>query len=110
MPCSDRTYDVTIVGKSGLSEHSVAWYREHGFDYLVASSFIYNIPLVYKEKDVARRAFYASLEDEFELVMAFGPYRRDAEASFVFAEIYGPAVSLWQRQRPGPTLRVYRVE
>ena len=28
---------------------------------------------------------------------------------FIFDEIYGPAVSLWQRERPGPVLKIYAV-
>jgi hypothetical protein len=30
--------------------------------------------------------------------------------TFIFDEIYGPAISLWQRERPGPTIKVYRLK
>ena len=109
VPYSDRVYDVTIVGGTGLADHSIEWYREQGFEYLIASSFIYNIPLVYEERDAARRAFYASLDQELERVHEFRPYQGDAEPPFIFDEIYGPAVSLWQRERPGPTIKIYRI-
>ncbi len=110
VPYSDTIYDVTVVGGTGLADHPIAWYREQGFDYLIASSFIYNIPLVYPQRDAGRRAFYASLDQELELVQEFRPYAGDAELPFIFDEIYGPAISLWQRERPGPTLRIYRVK
>lgn len=29
---------------------------------------------------------------------------------FIFDEIYGSEVSLWQRERPGPTIKVCRVQ
>ena len=110
MPDSEREYNVTVVGDTGLAEHSAAWYREQRFDYLITSSFIYSIPLVYERQDAQRRAFYASLDQELELLQEFRPGHGDDEPPFIFDEIYGPAVSLWQRERPGPTLKIYRVE
>lgn len=115
MPNSARVYDVTylggtITGGIGLSDHPVAWYRDQGFNYLVASSFIYSIPLVFEDLELERQAFYASLDQELELVQEFRPYTGDHEPPFIFDEIYGPALSLWQRERPGPTLKMYRIE
>jgi hypothetical protein len=109
MPYSNNLYQVSIMGGAGLSDHSITWYREQGFDYLVTSSSIYNIPLLYEKKDNERRAFYASLDKELELVQDFRPYPGDVEPSFIFDEIYGPAISLWQRERPGPTIKIYRI-
>lgn len=109
VPYSNKVYDVTILRGTGLSDRPVAWYREQGFDYLIASSFIYNIPLVYEDRDAERRAFYASLDQELKLVQEFHPYESDSAPPFTFDEVYGPAVSLWQRERPGPTLKIYEV-
>jgi len=109
-PNSKRTYDVTLVGGTGLSDHPVAWYRQQGFEYLIASSFIYRIPLVYKKRNAERQAFYASLNNEFELVQEFRPYEGDTEPPFIFDEIYGPLISLWKRDRPGPTLKIYQIQ
>jgi hypothetical protein len=110
VPNSNKTYAVSIIGGKGLSDHPVAWYHEQGFDYLIASSFIYNIPLVNERQDAKRRAFYASLADELELVQEFRPNGYDYQPPFIFDEVYGPAISLWQRERPGPTLKIYGVE
>lgn len=110
VPRSERVYDVTIVGGTGLSDHPIEWYRENGFDYLIASSFIYRIPLVFPEQDRERRAFYDSLGRELTQVQAFYPTNDESEPGFIFDEIYGPAISLWQRERPGPVIRIYRVQ
>lgn len=108
-PNSTRTYDVTVVGGTGLADHPLTYYYEQGFEYLIASSNIYNIPLVDKKQDTERRAFYASLDQELELVQEFRPYKGDTEPPFIFDEVYGPAISLWQRERPGPTIKIYRL-
>jgi len=109
VPYSNRVYDLTIVGGTGLADHSLDWYREQGYDYLIASSFIYNIPLVYPERNAARRAFYEELDQNLELVQSFWPGEVGEEPPFIFDEIYGPVVSLWQRERPGPVIKIYRL-
>ncbi len=109
VPYSNRVYDLTIVGGTGLADHSLDWYREQGFDYLIASSFIYNIPLVYPERNAARRAFYEELDQKLELVQSFWPGEVGEDPPFIFDEIYGPTVSLWQRERPGPVIKIYRL-
>ena len=109
VPDSRRVYDVILVGGAGLSEHPIAWYRENGYEYLIASSFIYQIPLIFPDKDQERRVFYVSLARELTEVQVFRPADNGTEPDFIFDEIYGPAISLWQRERPGPTLRIYRV-
>lgn len=100
-------YDVTLAGGAGLSDHPLGWYHDQGFDYLVASSFIYQIPLVDEARDAKRRAFYSSLPEQLHLVQVLRPRHDDKEPRFVFDEIYGPLISLWQRERPGPTIKIY---
>ena len=109
-PLSRETYEVDTRGGEGLSGRPLAWYREQGFDYLIASSFIYRIPLLDKEQDARRRAFYAALDEELELVQQFSPGEGDIEPPFVFDEIYSPWISVWHRERPGPVLKIYRVK
>lgn len=108
-PNSKRVYDVTTVGSIGLQAHSLAWYRERGIEYLVATSFIYAIPMRDRTANKDREAFYASLEEDLELVEAIWPNRSQTEPSFVLDEVLGPVVSLWERDRPGPTLKIYRL-
>jgi 4-amino-4-deoxy-L-arabinose transferase-like glycosyltransferase len=109
-PDSSRVYEVAFLGGKGLSDHSIWWYRDQGFDYLIASSFIYDIPLTDRQEGAERQAFYASLDEEFTLVQEVRPYRDGAEPPFVFDEMYGPLVSSWQRERPGPTIKIYRMQ
>ncbi|MGQ9841895.1 MAG: ArnT family glycosyltransferase [Anaerolineae bacterium] len=109
VPDSRRVYDVTLVGGAGLSEHPLAWYRENGYEYLIASSFIYQIPLVFPDKNLERQAFYTALGHELEELQAFSPTADGEEPDFIFDEIYGPLISLWQRERPGPTIKIYRI-
>jgi hypothetical protein len=109
MPGSSVTYDMQYIGGSGLSDHDLDWYRGQGYTYLIASSFIYDIPLVFPQQDTDRKAFYASLPQELALVKKFSANPDGAEPPFLFDEIYGPMVSLWQRERPGPTIEIYQL-
>ncbi len=108
-PNSTRVYDVNTVGCIGLQAHGLRWYRERDIEYLVATSFIYSIPMRGRAANEERRAFYASLEEELALVETIWPNRSQTEPSFVLDEVLGPVVSLWERDRPGPTLKIYRV-
>ena len=108
-PNSLRTFDVQTIGGHGLSDHDLQYYKSQGFQYLIASSFIYDIPLTDSEKNSQRKTFYASLDRELTLMQEFKPYQGDQGPSFIFDEIYGPAVSLWQRERPGPILKIYQL-
>ena len=109
MPHSEKVYSVVEIGGSGLSGHDLNWYRER-FDYLVTSSFIHDIPLLDRALNLKRNAFYSALDEELVRVREFKPYQGDKEPAFIFDEIYGPAISLWERERPGPTLKLYRVK
>ncbi len=109
VPGGSVAYDVQYIGGSGLSDHDLDWYRQQGYDYLIASSFIYNIPLVFPKLDAARKAFYASLPQQLTLVKEFSAAPDGSEPPFLFDEIYGPVISLWQRERPGPTIKIYQL-
>ncbi len=104
-PQSRATYELFMVGLSGLSEYPLQYYRDQGFDYLITSSFIGNIQRV----DPNKREFYASLDRELEMVQAFWPNKDGTDPPYIFDEIYGPIVSQWQRERPGPVLKIYKV-
>jgi hypothetical protein len=76
---------------------------------LITSSFIDNIPVVDRELQAKRLAFYSALDEEFTLIKTFRPEGSLAEPPFIFDEIYGPVISLWARQQPGPTIKIYAV-
>jgi hypothetical protein len=102
-------FNVTVIGGHGLSDRTVGWFRDQGYDYLITSSFISDIPLLDKDEDLQRKRFYDSLPSEMVQVQEIAAQRGSSYPSFIFDELYGPAVSLWQRSQPGPTLRVYAV-
>jgi hypothetical protein len=108
-PNSRHRYNVSVIGRTGLAEHPIAWRREQGFEYLIASSFVYQIPLIYAKEHEQRQQFYASLDDQFQKVKVFTPAADSSEPDFIFDEIYGPDVMLYQRERTGPTLKIYAV-
>lgn len=108
-PNSSRTYRVTEVNGLGLSDHPIEFYRTAGFDYLITTSYISNLDLVDRQHDEARDKFYRSLDSAFELVQEFRAYNDDTEPPLMFDHIYGPLIALWQYDRPGPTLRIYRI-
>jgi hypothetical protein len=108
VPDTATVYDVQYIGGAGLSDHDLNWYRQQGYHYLIASSFIDDIPLVFPKQDAERKAFYDSLPQQLELVKEVTA-NSGSEPPYLFDEIYGPAISLWQRERPGPTLKIYQV-
>jgi hypothetical protein len=109
-PYSTRTYSVTEINGLGLSDHPAEYYRSNGYDYLIATSYISDLELVDHAQDVQRKAFYQSLDQEFKLVQEFLPYTGNVKPPFFFDEIYGPLISMYNVDRPGPTLHIYQVK
>jgi hypothetical protein len=107
---SAKAYQVQYIGGSGLSDHPLEWYQKQGFEYLIASSFIYDIPLVFPKQGADRKKFYGSLPQQAKLLKEFSASPEGIALPFLFDEIYGPAISLWQRERPGPTIKIYQLE
>jgi 4-amino-4-deoxy-L-arabinose transferase-like glycosyltransferase len=109
-PYSVRTYNVITIGGNGISDHPIEYYQQNGFDYVIASSNVYRLSLADQEKDAQRKIFYSDLNLEFEEIYQLKPYTDSThESPFIFDEVLGPAIDLWQRERPGPTIKVYRV-
>lgn len=111
-PLADPQYDVIIVYGIGLPEHSLTYYRDAGVRYIVLSSYIDDL-LLAKAADVeARERFHQELERQCQLVHVITPYPQQEEEKppFLWDQIFGPVTSLFCFERPGPTLKVYRVE
>lgn len=109
VPFSRRSYRIEGTSVYGLSDHPLDYYEQQGIEYLITSSFISDIRMVLEGEDSAKRAFYQSLDREAELIAEFRPYSGEDKPPFVFAQIYGPATSLSQFDRPGPVIKVYRM-
>ncbi|MCU0489461.1 MAG: glycosyltransferase family 39 protein [Anaerolineales bacterium] len=107
---SKKNYQVSIPNFRGLYPGAPpVYFREQGYDYLIASSFIYEIPVIEAEMQQRRQAFYQALEVEYPLIQEIWPRRDQIDLPFIFDEIYGPVVSLWERERPGPVIKIYAV-
>lgn len=108
MPNSKRVYDVYFNYGNGLTDQSLDWYKEQGFDYLITSSYIYRW---WSESNYPERhEFYTSLDDHGKFLKSFYSFEGESEPTYIFDEIYGPVIGLWQRERPGPTLKIYKLQ
>ncbi|MBN1217548.1 MAG: glycosyltransferase family 39 protein [Anaerolineae bacterium] len=109
-PNSMRIYDVSVIGGHGLSDHDLNYYTTQGFDYLITSSNIANVSLMNPAEDLTRKAFYISLDQKLELIHQIYPSINYKDVTFILDEIYGPAINIWERERPGPTIKIYKVQ
>lgn len=120
VPLSRRKYDVRQLGPYGLSERSqgfgptagtpeVSEYADQGIEYIVTNSITSGSHLLDPAEDAAKREFYRALAREAELVTELSPWEGDFEAPRVFEHTYGPATFLSRMERPGPTIRIYRL-
>ena len=109
VPLSTRSYRIMGTSVYGLSDHSLEHYEQQGVEYLITSSFISDIHMIIPQEDSAKQAFYESLDEEAELIAEFRPYSGEAKPPFIFAQLYGPATSLSQFERPGPVIKVYQL-
>jgi len=109
LPGAPKRYEVIEAGGGGLADLPLDWYRKQGFQYLITSSYISELTLRDAARNEQKNSFMAGLPKSAELVQEFLPATAGAPMSFIFDEIYGPAISLWQRERPGPVLRMYQI-
>jgi hypothetical protein len=109
-PDSTRLYQAIYIDRKGLSSKDLDWYRLHGYQYLIRSSNISRLKLADDKLDQFRNAFYDSLDHELSKVAEFHPSDQTTNQAFIFDELYGPAVSLWDRERPGPSIIIYRLD
>lgn len=110
-PNSARLYDVIDLDPfiTDPSRYDLQTYAAGGVSYILINSFNINLRRESMAENAVRQRFYRTLSEEAKLVAEFRPYEGDTEPPFIFDEIYGPAVSLWQRERPGPTIRIYQI-
>jgi hypothetical protein len=109
-PRSVQVYDVETIDRFGVGDYPYQWYEAQGFNYVITSSFISDLELMDPDRNLTRRRNYESLPLLGTVLHRVQAYDSESDASFVFDEIYGPAISLWQRERPGPTVRIYKVK
>jgi hypothetical protein len=109
-PDSARSYAVTSVGGlGGLSDVRFEEYQKQGFDYLVISSYVYDIALRDPKRQCERQIFFEKLETHSKLVYIVKPFRGDIKPEFEYDQIYGPWTSLQAFERPGPVIKIYQL-
>jgi uncharacterized membrane protein len=110
-PGSTGVYDVVDLNPfmTDVSRYDLQTYAADGAAYILINSFNTNLRRESMAENAIRQRFYQTLSAEAELVAEFRPCGGNTEPIFIFDEIYGPAISLWQRERPGPTLKIYRL-
>jgi hypothetical protein len=108
-PESTREYWIDLVYGFGLADRPIEQYQTDGTQYLVATSYIRDIPVVDPLQEARRQQLYAELPRVFETVHSFSPRCDSGEPSFIFDAIYGPAVDLWNLCYAGPEITIYRV-
>jgi hypothetical protein len=98
-----------FMGYGGLSYRSLDWYRSNGFNYLITSSFITRLRVPDADQLKKNDNFYEELKLNGNLVKEFRPYSDSQELPFIFDETFGPFLTVWDLERPGPTIRIYQV-
>jgi len=105
-PCRSCNVSNYSIIRFAVKSHD----RDQEIDYLILSSFIYRLERVDESENEFMRQFYASLESDVEVTAVFTPFIDGNEpAKFTFDEVYSPIISLWQRERPGPVIKIYRL-
>jgi len=89
--------------------HDLQYYRSQGFNYLAISSFMYDRAYAQPDKYADRIEFYQQLDRELPLVATFSPRTDGTPAPFDLDDLDTPFWHLFSYDRPGPTVRVYRL-
>jgi hypothetical protein len=100
---------VEVANDWSLFDFSPDDYRARGVDYVVVSSFTQDARAVDPAREARRQAFAADLPAQASVVAQFRAYAGDLEPPFNYDDIYAPYSSLDTRERPGPTITVYRL-
>ncbi len=108
-PESQREYWLDLVWGFGLADRPLAQYQSDGTQYIISTSYIRDIPVVNGQQEIARQQFYARLPEVFRQIKSFSPRCDGAEPAFIFDQLYGPAIDLWNLCLAGPLITIYQV-
>ena len=111
-PGTTQSYTVTMLYPFSREpeRYSLDYYRKNGFDYLIISSHVYKLPFVDEALNNARMNFYLDLLASSRLVAEFKPYDGEREPAYIFEQMWGPIVSLYELDRPGPTIKIFALK
>ncbi|CAG0932060.1 hypothetical protein TFLX_02435 [Thermoflexales bacterium] len=108
-PESQHEYWIDRVWGFGLADRPLAQYQTDGTQFIIATSYVRRIPVVDAQQEASRQQFYAQLPLTFKHVQTFSPRCDGGEPAFIFDQIYGPAVDVWELCQAGPQIDIYQV-
>ena len=108
-PASTREYWTDRVYGFGLADRPIEQYETDGTQYLIATNYIRDIPVIDPQQEARRQQFYAQLPQRFTLVQSFSPRCDEGEPAFIFDSVYGPTIDLWNLCYAGPEISIYQV-
>jgi hypothetical protein len=108
-PASTRDYWIDRVWGFGLADRPLEQYQTDGTRFIIATSYVRQIPVVDTHQEARRQQFYAQLPNVFTQAARFSPRCDDDEPAFLFDSIYGPTIDLWNLCRAGPLITIYQV-
>jgi len=108
-PESTREYWIDRVWGFGLADRPLEQYQSDGTQLIIASSFIRDIPVADPQDEERRQQFYAQLPRVFKRIQTFSPRCDGGEPTFIFDQLYGPALDLWTLCLAGPQIDIYQV-
>ena len=104
-----KKLDYALSMPSSLKGGTLNSYRQEGYDYLVASSFVYGRYQADPAVHDASIEFYRQLDRELPLAASFHPTHDGSELPFLMDDEITPIWTVLDRSRPGPSLKVYRL-
>lgn len=108
-PASTREYWTDRVYGFGLADRPIEQYETDGTQYLIATSYIRDIPVIDPQQETRRQRFYAQLPQRFASIQSFSPRCDGGEPAFIFDSVYGPTIDLWNLCYAGPEISIYQV-
>jgi len=104
-----KKLDYSLELPSSLRSRPLDFYVREGFDYLISSSYVYGRYPLDPSAHKAAIEYYRELERRFPLVAEFSPTPDGRELPFLMDDEITPIWTVMERQRPGPTIKVYRL-
>jgi 4-amino-4-deoxy-L-arabinose transferase-like glycosyltransferase len=108
-PDSAREYWIDRVWGFGLADRPLEQYQSDGTQFIIATSFVRDIPVANPQDEERRQQFYAQLPQMFKHIQTFSPRCDGGDPTFIFDQIYGPAIDLWTLCLAGPQIDIYQV-
>ena len=104
-----KKVDYVIHAFPTLAQHSARDYENADYNYLIASSFVYDRYPPTEQFDRGLE-IYREIDSRFRLVASFFPTQDGKSLPFHMGEESGPFLTVLGRDRPGPTIKVYQVK